>query len=200
MNDKLRIRNDEELQDRKKGFLEIVNILKANNVYFFIQGGLLLGAVRNNDFIKWDWDVEISFFADEFFKKKKIIKDALLKNGFKIYKENNYKEKIKIDVYKYQNYLTTGYTLFGWNLHEDKEKIFRGDINIPIRFIKNMDKIDFLNTEFNCPGPVDEYLTFQYGDWKTELRSDNKNEYLTKNFYKKNFFKKLINRFKEYLK
>ena len=84
MNNKLRLRTKVELEDRKKGFLEIVNILKSNNIFFFLQGGVLLGAVRNNSFIQWDWDVEISLFSDEFFEKREIIKNALLENGFKI--------------------------------------------------------------------------------------------------------------------
>ena len=71
MSDKIRIRNNEELIDRKKGFIEIIEILNNLKIFFFIQGGVLLGAVRNKDFIRWDWDVEISLFSNEFFKKKK---------------------------------------------------------------------------------------------------------------------------------
>ena len=78
------------MEDRKKGFLEIVNILKSNNIFFFLQGGVLLGAVRNNSFIQWDWDVEISLFSDEFFEKRELIKNALLENGFKIIKSSYY--------------------------------------------------------------------------------------------------------------
>ena len=144
MSDKIRIRNNEELIDRKKGFIEIIEILN-NLKIFFIQGGVLLGAVKNKDFIRWDWDVEISLFSNEFFKKKNLIRDALLKKGFKIYKENYKEEKIKIDVYKYQDYETTGYTLFGWQFNKNKDQYLRGEINIPANFIKNMEKIKFHN-------------------------------------------------------
>ena len=54
MSDKIRIRNNEELIDRKKGFIEIIEILNNLKIFFFIQGGVLLGAVRNKDFIRWD--------------------------------------------------------------------------------------------------------------------------------------------------
>lgn len=199
MKNKLRLRTINELEDRKKGFFEIINILKSKNIFFFLQGGVLLGAVRNSDFIKWDWDVEISLFSDEFFEKRDLIKNALLENGFKIFKENYEMERIKIDIYKYQDYLTTGYTLFGWSLSKDKKKFFRGEINIPSRFIDNMEKITFFDEEFYCPGPVNEYLTYQYGNWKIELRSDNKREYLSEQFYKKkSFMKKFLNRIKKF--
>ncbi len=197
MSDKIRIRNNEELIDRKKGFIEIIEILNNLKIFFFIQGGVLLGAVRNKDFIRWDWDVEISLFSNEFFKKKNLIRDALLKKGFKIYKENYNEEKIKIDVYKYQDYETTGYTLFGWQFNKNKDQYLRGEINIPANFIKNMEKIKFHNIEINCPGPVEEYLKYQYGNWKQELRSDDKKKYLTSTFYKKrNLINKIIKRFK----
>ena len=64
--DKVRIRSKEELDSRKKCFLEIVDILEENKINFFIQAGTVLGAKRENNFIKWDWDVEFGIFEDEF--------------------------------------------------------------------------------------------------------------------------------------
>jgi phosphorylcholine metabolism protein LicD len=201
MKNKLRLRTKNELEDRKKGFFEIINILKSKNIFFFLQGGVLLGAVRNNDFIQWDWDVEISLFSDEFFEKRELIKNALLENGFKIFKENYERERIKIDVYKYQDYATTGYTLFGWTFNKEKNKILRGEINIPSKFMDNMEKITFLDEEFYCPGPVNDYLTYQYGNWRKEIRSDIKNEYLSNKFYKKkSFMGKVLNKIKKIFK
>jgi len=201
MKNKLRSRTKNELEDRKKGFFEIINILKSKNIFFFIQGGVLLGAVRNNDFIQWDWDVEISLFSDEFFEKRELIKNALLENGFKIFKENYERERIKIDVYKYQDYATTGYTLFGWTFNKEKNKILRGEINIPSKFMDNMEKITFFDEEFYCPGPVNDYLTYQYGNWRKEIRSDIKSEYLSNKFYKKkSFMGKVLNIIKKIFK
>ena len=45
---KVRIRSKEELKSREEGFLEIVDILQKNNIYFFIQAGTVLGARREN--------------------------------------------------------------------------------------------------------------------------------------------------------
>tara|TARA_X000001036_G_scaffold233379_1_gene217904 strand:+ start:4036 stop:4641 length:606 start_codon:yes stop_codon:yes gene_type:complete len=201
MKNKLRLRTINELEDRKKGFFEIINILKSKNIFFFLQGGVLLGAVRNSDFIKWDWDVEISLFSDEFFEKRDLIKNALLENGFKIFKENYERERIKIDVYKYQDYATTGYTLFGWTFNKEKNKILRGEINIPSMFMDNMEKITFFDEEFYCPGPVNDYLTYQYGNWRKEIKSDIKSEYLSNKFYKKKtFMSKVLNKIKKIFK
>ena len=42
--DKIRIRSEVELLNRKKNFFKIVNILEQFNINFFLQGGVLLGA------------------------------------------------------------------------------------------------------------------------------------------------------------
>ena len=43
---KIRVRSNDELKSREKCFLEITNMLKENNINFFLQGGVLLGAYR----------------------------------------------------------------------------------------------------------------------------------------------------------
>ena len=60
---KTRVRTKAELIARKNNFLKIINILEKKKINFFLQGGVLLGARRDKNFIKWDWDIEISLFA-----------------------------------------------------------------------------------------------------------------------------------------
>ena len=62
---------------------EIVNILEKNNIHFFIQAGVVLGARRDGNFIKWDWDVEIGIFEKEFIKNYDLIKNELIKKILK---------------------------------------------------------------------------------------------------------------------
>ena len=62
---KIRERTSEELFLRKKGLFEIKKIFDKKNIPFFIWGGLLLGIKRDNNFIKWDWDVELGLFEKD---------------------------------------------------------------------------------------------------------------------------------------
>ena len=57
----IRDRTDNELTVIKKNFLTLVNILQKLEIDFIIDGGLLLGIIREGDIIKWDWDIEFSF-------------------------------------------------------------------------------------------------------------------------------------------
>ncbi len=79
---KTRVRSKEELISREKGLLDIIDILEKNKIYYFLQSGVVLGARRENYFIKWDWDVEIGLFEKDFVNKntvtelwKKIVKN-----------------------------------------------------------------------------------------------------------------------------
>ena len=66
INDKVRDRTSQELSVRKYEFLKICKILDDLKIEYFLQTGILLGAVRNQDFIPWDWDIEISVFSEKF--------------------------------------------------------------------------------------------------------------------------------------
>ncbi len=187
------------MQSRRKCFIEICEILEKIDIFYFIQGGVLLGAYRENDFIKWDWDVEISLFAEEFFNKFDLIKKELVLNGYKIIKESKVLKNIKLELAKEQPYEITGYTLMGWNHDKKRKEYYRWKINIPEKYFYNIGQINFLNKKVNCPTPIEDYLVYQYGDWKTPLKTDDKNIYLSKSFYKSDtFLKKIINMFKKY--
>ena len=55
MDPKVRDRTKKELLIRKKEFLKIADILDILKINYFISSGILLGAIRENNFIKWDW-------------------------------------------------------------------------------------------------------------------------------------------------
>jgi len=51
------------------------DIAKKNNIPYFLAFGTLLGAIRNNGFIPWDLDIDITMMRDDYEKLIKIIKD-----------------------------------------------------------------------------------------------------------------------------
>ena len=57
----------------------------------------MLGAIRHNHFIPWDWDVEISVFSEEVIDKLDQLISEIKLSGFMI--EKYYKDfsKLKID-------------------------------------------------------------------------------------------------------
>lgn len=64
------IRTNKQLSERNKTLQKIKKILDDLKITFFLEGGVLLGAVRNKNFIKWDHDVEVGVFSEKINKKK----------------------------------------------------------------------------------------------------------------------------------
>ena len=89
--DKVRIRSDEELKIQNLGLKELSKILNDKTVKHFLTGGTLLGAIREKNFIKWDWDAEFTILTDEVFDKKKELNDLFLKSGFFILNTYSYR-------------------------------------------------------------------------------------------------------------
>ena len=180
---KTRIRTSEELESRRKNFLEICQILDELNVFYFIHGGTLLGARRDKKFIEWDWDVEISFYNNDFQNIFDDLLKKLLIRNFSIFQSNKCQNP-KIDCYKDFDYKTSTFTLSSWSYDKNKKRYFRGKINVPEKFLKKNGNIEFYGKIFNTPSPLDEYLTYQYGDWKTRKRTSDKRSYMTSQYYK----------------
>jgi len=181
-----RDRTDSELIIVKKNFSTLVNILQKLEIDFMIDNGLLLGIVRDGDIIKWDWDIEFSFYDNVLINNmEKIIKETD-KRGFSIHKVD--KKLDKLELYKELPYEVFSFTFKGWKHNKKKNCFERKEFRIPDKYFLNLEKINYLNLKFNCPGPIVEYLDFLYGDWKTPKRSGNLQEYLTKNYYKKQNF------------
>jgi len=179
---KVRIRTKEELQVRKIEFLKICNLLDKLNIRYFLQTGILLGAIRHKGFIPWDWDVELSVFADEVEPKMDQLLSEIKNEGFKIEKYYIELSRLKIDFVGKFSKDTTAYTIQAW-CHNKKDKVFwRNKFRVPDHLFNKMSKIRLFEKDHFAPDPPEDYLTHQYGDWKKPLRTSDKSIYLTKKF------------------
>lgn len=184
---KTRDRTDEELLLRKKGLLDFKKIFDENNIPFFIWGGLLLGIRRDNNFIKWDWDVELGLLEKDIKNHWENIIQLLDKNSFQIVNKDFF--NLKIDFIKYGDKDSTVYSLVGWRYDYLTGNYLRKKLNVPKKFFSKLYEINFLNEKFFCPGPIDEFLNFFYGDWKNPRKTSEKKDYLSKTINKKNLWK-----------
>lgn len=185
---KVRDRSDKELYIRKKEFLKICDILDNLKINFFLNSGILLGAIRDNDFIKWDWDIEISVFSNDFLPNIDLISRSLENSGFKIFRTIKDENDLKIDFVGIYPRDVTKYTIYAWKYSKIRNSYIRKQSSIPSKFLNSLSKFNFLNREFNCPNNIEEYLTFVYGNWKIPLRTSNKKLYQTQNYKKKIYF------------
>lgn len=184
MRTKIKIRTKRELLLRKKAFLEITYHLNKKKIPFFLYGGILLGFIREKNFIKWDWDIELGFKYEIIKKYWKEIIEILSKNNFNII--NVDLSNLKIKFTKYVSPKITVFEINGFRYSHLRNEYFRKRTNIPCFFLNKLSKITIFNRSYYCPKNPKKFLKIMYGDWKTENRTETKENYLNDNFYKKN--------------
>ena len=172
MNDKISLKTDQELQDRAKDLIEIRSILNRLNLRFYLICGVLLGAVREKGFIKWDWDVELAIFEEEIMPNATNLLNALFDSGFEIINVNPFSSFFKINIKK----RGTKFSLCGLKMSRKKWR-YRSNWRYPASLFNNATSIDFLGNDYLAPYPPEAMLSFIYGDWKTPLRSAYNSEY-----------------------
>lgn len=176
---RLYIRSDEELAMQNKGLVELSDILTSLNIVHYLTSGTLLGAVREKDFIKWDWDVQLYFRTEDVIDRFYEIIEALEKNNFVPEKIDGTYNKFKICVVKYN----TSYEMTAWHLKGNKR--LRSEWSLPAHFFELGSTINFRGRIYQCMNPPIEYLVHAYGsDWHIPKRTDDKSEYLASSFYR----------------
>ena len=75
-------------EDSSEFLKNIINILKNHNKTYWLDQGTLLGAVRDNSFIPWDSDIDISAWKNDFSRSDSFWK-AVKECGYRVIFQKN---------------------------------------------------------------------------------------------------------------
>jgi len=169
----------------------VVNILENTSLNFWIEGGTLLGAIRDEKLIPWDHDLDMGIINSNNNEIRNAIK--LLKKEFyvsvKSFKKNHrtwilgdyrvikiyprklyfFKEKLCLDLFVYYkgnlssvNNEVYKYVVWDRNGYHKKE------------YLEKLDKIIFYGKQINIPKNAKGFLEVKYGkDWETPQKQWN---------------------------
>ena len=172
---KVRLRSDSELETQNEGLIIIKKTLEEINVKHYLSSGTLLGAVREKDFIRWDWDVQMYLLMENAYPLRDLISKSLINKGFHIKKFYNSKDSLKWGLrrkdVKYE--LTAWYKEGKWRYRKKKK------MRVTAYLFEGEYIINFRGINYPTLNPPEEYLEFCYGDWKTPIRTSNKDTYST---------------------
>lgn len=159
----------------KKLFYLIDDALKENNIFYWLDFGTLLGAVREHGFIKGDYDMDLSIF----YKDHIYVKEALESKGIKmllysfiegrnaVFHKYKYKG-IVFDIFFYElndeRDTLTGYSFYSIKNNSPKnKKQIRGvkKLSMPYSGFK---EILFLGKTVSIPSDYKQYLSNIYGE------------------------------------
>ncbi len=158
------------LQDLKRVF-------DAHGIPFFLFYGTLLGAVREQDFIVYDGDVDVAILAENS-DKIKLAEPDFKKLGYYLAYSSIQKKfsqayiakktipKLKVDIY----------ALFKWREKRwfprySNDARYGGPhikgIYYSDKYFQNFETIQFKGAEYKVPSPPEEFLTELWGEWYT---------------------------------
>lgn len=173
--------SDAKFRTRKKRFLSHGNealqkartALESENIFFWLDYGTLLGAYREHDFIKHDFDLDIGLWL----KDAETAKKAMLKNNFKLircFKIKNDENQVEycfaykgvsIDLFFYEkkNNFSIGHfftPIIGIPKLNHPNKCGVCEVRFPYTGFK---QIIFKSYQFNVPAETAKYLSAHYG-------------------------------------
>lgn len=137
-------------------------ILDSKNIQWGIAFGSLLGVVREHDFIDWDEDIDMYILEEEEILFKNILWD-LRNAGFELIR---YERRGLYSICRNGEYMDF-YVLSKIN---DELRQTKGGGYIFEKYLQDRIEVDFRGIKLMVPREYDEYLTFQYGDWRTPVR------------------------------
>jgi lipopolysaccharide cholinephosphotransferase len=176
---KVRLRSDAELEAQARGLGALCDVLAAAGIPHLLSGGTLLGAARDGDFIRWDWDVEVSVRSEDVAGRLDELVVRAADVGFTVVKRDDAPDNLKLvlererSVFELQAYRSEG------------RRRTRRDYRTEQRFFDGATTIDLRGRTYPCMGPLDEYLTDRYGDWRTPLRTADKSAYLSPSYFRR---------------
>ncbi len=172
----------------EKMLAKVCSFLDHHNVKYTLEGGTLLGIIRENRLLPWDNDMDLTIREED--------ASVLLKNLWKLklsglrIRVKKFKKNVgpfaidELRIVKVRNF---------------KYLFFRGDVMIdifvkrriedkyfwtvgikkpvlkssPAEFYENLTRYTFKNQEYSVPVDYDGYLTYRYGDWHTPVKTWN---------------------------
>lgn len=147
------------MENARKELKEIKEVFDTNNTEFFLLYGTCLGAVRGQDIIHWDIDLDIGIL-DHTHKSK--IYEAFIEHGFKF--------KHYTEVWKISKRINRTDVI--WFIRERDKVVCRRTnnkirVSTPARFFNSFDTVKIGNELYLAPHPVKEYLdTVIESNWR----------------------------------
>jgi len=161
-----------------KNLIDVKGAFDELGIPFCLMDGTLLGAYRDGDFIKGDYnDIDIGFDA-KYSKKISLIIDKIEERGLKKIWGTDLRGKVvgrkvargrnHVDIICIYKKEKEAYNL-GRNFLPNNSKEYMAYVH-PIECFKNFSKLIFKGMEFNIPNKVENFLKARYGNWKTPIR------------------------------
>jgi phosphorylcholine metabolism protein LicD len=165
----------------ERALQDVVEILESENIAYVLEGGTLLGIIRENRLLPWDNDLDLTV-TRQFAKKLLSARWKFWIRGYrtrvrKIKQDSEHFKKGECRILKIQ---TTRFFFFKdvslmdifikdlvrdryyWTVSE--KHVLK---SAPRKYYENFTRFNFQGKSYSVPAEYDEYLQSRYGDWRT---------------------------------
>lgn len=168
---------------------EVVDVLRGYQIPIWLSWGSLLGAIRENDIIVDDDDLDIATTINNLPSDlMNTLKKEFSKKGYAFYRWQVQpmtrprqmvldKDGVHVD-------------FCGWFYNAKTDEYYTPSANravsyvFPSHMLKNMKKVTFLDIEFDVPTPPELFLAYMYNRWYLVEKNRHANE---ARFYRKRY-------------
>ena len=149
----------------KEMLREAKQIMDQLEVVFFLRQGTCLGAVRDNDLIPWDDDVDLGSVIGLNGLTERSIDPVVA-----AFRDNGYFAKVEGNDQYINAALTKSSMRMDWACYRiiDDSIFHYPRLRLPVRLFAELKEIEFIGEKFLVPNPPEEYLRIKYGpSWMT---------------------------------
>ncbi|MCK5147136.1 LicD family protein [bacterium] len=165
---------------------DVTTVLDKASIPYWLEGGTLLGVIREQRLLPWDNDMDISLDKKYQWKLLGILWKLVWK-GYRVtvkyYQQSIYPfKKREVRIIKIRNYAAPfrkGDAVldiflkrnvddqFYWTVG-DKNQVLKSS---PATFGNELGIVEFNGKHYSIPADFDAYLTFRYGDWNKQVKT-----------------------------
>jgi phosphorylcholine metabolism protein LicD len=178
---RISIRSDDQLSLQAEVLSDIVKIFNKLELPPLVTDGLVLGYIRENDFIRWDPDVDFFVELPRAQEKNNELLAELNKFGFKIRTINSAASTWKIRAFKHNFNVEIRAWVKSSEFWQRQDLVGRKYM-IPVEFFTNTTKAQIRGVAFLIPLNTSKYLEYLYGDWKIPVKSNNYDKFTNRKF------------------
>ena len=161
----------------KQFFFNILDILEANNITYWLMCGTLLGAIRDKSFLPLDHaDTDIGILEDDYWKVRKLFNKECSSSLFSKYKYNfirrreitisSISDHYKVDIFPMEKD-NDNYYIYSYRKSSTDRWDHEWRAIFPYKAFFPLKQIDFLDRKVNVPHDYETILETHYGKgWK----------------------------------
>jgi len=175
-------RTEDDFKRQAEMLIEVKAVLTKYKQPAIMSDGIVLGYVRDGDFISWDFDADFFLEAEKVMGLEDHIANEFSSLGYEIITVRGGLNDWKVAIDKYDYHIDLRSFFRVKDMHISKVKRSNGKWSVytmPTGFMDNLQEIEFRGGLYLIPHDTEGYLTHLYGpDWRIPIRSVKQKEYL----------------------